>query len=112
MTIVVTPSGNILQLDDHLDRLKTLVADIEQLKSGRHPDLNFIKGSVYAREWVLDTRPVPCLRGYFEGHPHVRSGRMGVTSDLWIWAPDQGYARSLTRYYALGRQGLDGREPQ
>ncbi|KAB0679061.1 hypothetical protein [Aureimonas leprariae] len=107
MTIIVSPQGDILGLDDHLDRLKRLVADLEALKLGRHPDPASIEGSAGIRGWVLDTRPAPCLRGHIVGHPDIRDGRMGVTSDLWVWAPDHGYARTLSRWYALGPRDAD-----
>lgn len=114
MTIRITPSGEPLQLDEHLDRLRRLVADLESLKSGRLPDPFEIEGSAYIYEWVLDSRPVPCLRGYFEGHPAIRSGRMGVTSDLWVFAPEHGFARTLTRWYKLGPvgSGIEGKARQ
>lgn len=107
MTIYVSPSGDFLQLDKHLERRKGLVADLELLQKGIHPDPLRMKGGVYIDEWTLDTRPVSCLRGYIEGHPSIRSGRMGLTSDIWVWAPEQGYARTLSRYYALGRRASD-----
>lgn len=110
MAIVISPQGDILNLEDHLDRLKSLVADIEGLKSGNHPDVGRIAGTAYIRDWTLDSRPTPCLRGFFEGHPKIRSGRMGITSDVWIFAPHHGYARSLSRWYQLGPRaaGHDG----
>jgi len=107
MTIQITRSGNIIQLDEHLDRLRRLVADIETLKTGRHPDPSAIEGSAFIHEWRLDSRPAPCLRGYFEGHPKIRSGRMGATSELWVWAPDHGFARTLSRWYKLGSRARE-----
>lgn len=105
MTIQVTRSGDFIQLDEHLERVRRLAADLENLKKGQDPDPAVIQGSPYIHQWVLDTRPVPCLRGYIDGHPNVRAGRMAVTSDLWVWAPDHGYARTLSRWYRLGAQG-------
>lgn len=104
MSILVSPGGEVLRLDETLDRLKRLVADIEALKSGRLPDISGIEGSAVIHGWVLDQRPAACLRGYMEGHPTVRPGRMGITSDLWIWAPHHGFARTLSRFYRLGPQ--------
>lgn len=112
MTVFRSPSGEYLQLDRELGRLKALVADLERLKLGIHPDPTLIEGAAYIRDWSLATRSVTCLKGYIEGHPAIRSGRMAVTSDIWVWAPEEGYARTLSRYYALGTRAakVDGRE--
>ena len=111
MTIFRSPSGEYLQIDQTLTRLKALVADIERLKDGIHPDPLRIKGAAYIHDWSLASRSVSCLAGYVEGHPSIRSGRMAVTSDIWVWAPEAGYARTLSRYYALGPRAAktDGR---
>lgn len=36
-------------------------------------------------------------------HPTIGDGRQGVTTGLWVLAPNLGYARTITRLYALGR---------
>jgi hypothetical protein len=36
-------------------------------------------------------------------HPTIADGRQGITTGLWVLAPALGYARTVTRFYALGR---------
>ncbi|WAJ30996.1 hypothetical protein [Antarcticirhabdus aurantiaca] len=108
MTITIQPSGRAFQLDEHLERLKALVADIESLKVGGDPARLAEGNAVHIRGWSPSTRPVPCLRGTMEGHPSVRDGRHGETSDLWVWAPDHGVARTLSRWYTLGPSAIRG----
>lgn len=102
MTILVLPSGELTQIEDHLDRLRRLVADVEALASGRHPGAAAFATAPVIENWALATRWVPCLTGQFLGHPTIRSGRAGRTSDLWVHAPSLGYARTLSRLYRLG----------
>jgi hypothetical protein len=46
---------------------------------------------------------LPVLVGLVTGHPRLRQGARTVTSPLVRIAPDQGWARTLSRYYQLGR---------
>ncbi|MBB3998364.1 hypothetical protein [Aureimonas pseudogalii] len=102
MAILVPPSGKPFQLHEHLDLLRRLVADVEALADGRHPGRSAISSAPLLEEWALAYRRSPCLMGQFLGHPKIRSGRAGFTSDLWIHAPSHGYARTLSRLYQLG----------
>lgn len=102
MAILVPPFGEPFQLHDHLDRLRRLLADVEALAEGRHPTRDTLSGAPVLEEWSLATRGMPCLKGQFLGHPKIRSGRAGITSNLWIHAPSHGYARTLSRFYRLG----------
>ena len=102
MTILVLPSGELTQIEEHLDRLRRLLIDVEALASGRHPTAAALDLAPIIEDWALATRSAPCLTGQFLGHPKIRSGRAGRTSDLWIHAPSHGYARTLTRLYRLG----------
>ncbi|RIY03761.1 hypothetical protein D3218_03220 [Aureimonas flava] len=106
MTIIIQPSGRVFQLDEHLERFKDLVADIETLKAGGDPARLAGENAVHIRDWSMSTRPVPCLRGILEHHPSVRDGRLGETSDLWVWAPEHGVARTLSRWYTLGPRAI------
>ncbi|KQT58123.1 MULTISPECIES: hypothetical protein [unclassified Aureimonas] len=102
MAILVPPSGEPFQLHEHLNLLKRLVADVEALVDGRHPSQFALSAAPVLERWTLASRSSPCLAGQFLGHPKIRSGRPGFTSDLWIHAPSHGYARTLSRLYRLG----------
>lgn len=103
MTILVTPDGALLQIDEHIDILRRLIGDLEELRRRGVPARGSLEEATFLDEWSFAQRLVPCLKGYPEGHPTCRSGRMASTSDLWVIAPEQGYARTLSRYYRLGK---------
>lgn len=110
MTILVSPSGDLSQVHEHLDRLRRLVADVEALAAGRHPTSSTLADAPVLEDWALAAHPTPCLVGQFLGHPKIRHGRSGKTSDLWVFAPSHGYARTLSRFYRLGDRGISLRE--
>lgn len=102
MAMLVLPSGELTQIEDHLDRIRRLLVDVEALASGRHPTKALLASAPVIENWALASRPLPCLTGQFLGHPTIRSGRAGRTSDIWIHAPSLGYTRTLSRFYRLG----------
>ncbi|WP_161992870.1 DUF6634 family protein [Aureimonas leprariae] len=102
MTILVPPFGEPQQLREELERLRRLVADVEALADGRHPSAAILDDAPIVEDWALALRSAPCLTGQFQGHPSIRNGQPGVTSDLWVLAPSHGYARTLSRFYRLG----------
>lgn len=108
MAILVLPSGQLTQVEEHLDRLRRLVVDIEALAHGRHPSPAVLSQAPILENWALAVHPVPCLTGQFLGHPTIRSGRSGRTSDLWVHAPGLSYARTLSRWYRLGAPAAPG----
>ena len=85
-------------------RLSALLADMAALRSGASPeDLSDGEPPVLDR-WVLGQRPIPCLVGLSSGHPRLLgTGRPIATSDLWLMSAGNSWARSLSRWYRLGR---------
>jgi hypothetical protein len=104
MTILVNPEGALRQLDEHIETLRRLLHDLEELRENGAPSPLSLSVAPYLDEWFPSNRLVPCLAGYPEGHPTCRSGRMARTSDLWVFAPDHGYARTLNRYWRVGKR--------
>ncbi|MGO4524939.1 DUF6634 family protein [Microvirga sp. 2MCAF35] len=42
--------------------------------------------------------------GHAFGHPHLTGmGQPVMTSDLWVLNEEQGWARTISRWYRLGR---------
>ncbi len=64
MSILVSPGGKALHLDETLDRLKRLVVDLEALKCGRLPDLPGSEGSAAIRATIASaiawSGPIRC----------------------------------------------------
>jgi len=86
-----------------INRLQKLLRDLNHAQMGRHPDPQIVAHAPILEGWQVATRPEPCLVGTMHGHPHVEEGHLGMTSGLWLLAPTLGYARTLSRIYALGR---------
>lgn len=93
-------SGN---LRHDIERLEALLTDLRRLASGHFPSTSELADAPVLDEYVLGRRELPCLAGIVYGHPGMRDGHLITTSDLWMFAPDQRWARTLSRVYTLGR---------
>ncbi|MEZ0001613.1 hypothetical protein [Sinorhizobium fredii] len=82
-----------------LPRLRSLAEDVEKLMRGDPIQLD--EQPVRIDDWVPMRRAVPCLVGTMTGHPTVRDGGAGVTSEIYYIDESLGIARSLSRWYRL-----------
>lgn len=84
--------------------LSALVADMAAIQGGVSPE-RLSNGEAPVLDcWVMTQRSVPCLAGLSSGHPRlVGNGRPITTSDLWLLSDDRTWARTLSRWYRLGR---------
>ena len=87
-----------------LERLKSLVTDMEAVRAGTTPpSLN--EDAPLLDDWrnTETYRPVWCLTGRSSGHPLLPgAGRMIMTSELHLIARDGRFARTASRWYRLG----------
>lgn len=91
-----------------IERLEALVADLWVL--GVSPfDCRRLYNDVTLADapllenWRLSVRPVPCLEGLSTGHPLLPGfRRLIVTSEISVFSPELGLARSLSRWFRLG----------
>lgn len=95
-----------------MERLTALVADMESIRRGVPPQVMAGDGAPVLDRWVVAMRTVPCLAGLSTGHPELAGeNRLIGTSDLWLLSKDHTWARTLSRWYRLGRPaqnpGLD-----
>lgn len=89
--------------DYQLARLIALVDDMKEIRSGVSPE-RFAADPPILERWMLANRPVPCLAGLSFGHPLLPGeARPVATSDLCLIADDHSWARTLSRWYRLGR---------
>lgn len=89
--------------DAMLDRLKALVADMERVRAGLGEE-DLPADAPMLDQWIIGQRPVACLVGRSCGHPIMMGeGRSIATSDLWLISEDGEWARTLSRWYRLGR---------
>jgi hypothetical protein len=89
-----------------MERVKALSADMERIHRGVAPEEVADGEAPLLDRWVLGRRTVPCLMGFSTGHPELPGqGRLITTSVLWLLSSDMGWARTLSRWYRLGRPG-------
>lgn len=94
--------------DLELARLEALVVDMEELRSGNPPQ-RLAGAAPILDHWLVGTRAIPCLVGLSTGHPKLTGeGRPIATSDLWLMSEDRRWARTLSRWYRLGREAGSG----
>lgn len=113
MTFIITKDGPAPQLGPEIDRLNGLVHALEDIRRGCHPTKDTLAACPKLHHWEVIQRPDPSLTGIMFNHPRIGDGRPGLTTGLWVLAPSLGYARTLSRFYALGKpaagSGYDAR---
>jgi hypothetical protein len=92
-------------VDEEIGRLERLVADLKALRSEQRPmEIKGFEEGPIIDFWSMGQFPVTCLVGAASGHPMLPgNGRLIRTSDLWILSEDHSCARTLSRWYRLGR---------
>lgn len=89
-------------LEFEIARLESLCADLRRIADGLGPTAADLASAPWLDEYVQVVRGVPCLVGKQTGHP-ICKGEHIVTSEVWAIAPALGWARTLSRFYRLGR---------
>ncbi|MBM1170631.1 DUF6634 family protein [Microvirga arabica] len=95
------PDSRLLTLE--IERLLRLVTDLKAIRDNSGPTPSDLEDAPILGNWERGARPAACLFGNVCDHPTVIGmGHPIVTSDVWVLAPDQGWARTLSRWYRLG----------
>jgi hypothetical protein len=93
------------KVTEEIERLQRLAADLAALRDGHGPTAADLSGAPILDSWTFAKSPASCLIGLVSDHSLLLgAGRPIVTSDLWILAEHQGWARTLSRWYRLGRR--------
>lgn len=92
-----------------LARLEKLVTDLDLMGSGQMPSADDLADAPVIHRWRLAARAAPSLVGICSDHPRLH-GPTIQTSDLWVIAPDEGWARTLSPFYRLGERDPDGQQ--
>jgi hypothetical protein len=89
---------------NYIRLLKALVTDMEAFLDGNGPTEEVLDQAPLIEHWRQSERYSPCLTGTFHYHP-LLGGLVpnGITSQLWLLNKDQGWARTLSRFYRLGK---------
>ncbi len=89
---------------DGIARVGALLADMESIHHGIPPETMAGDKAPILDRWILVNTTVPCLAGLSTGHPRLGGeNRLIGTSDLWLLSEDRSWARTLSRWYRLGR---------
>ncbi|WP_114945899.1 DUF6634 family protein [Microvirga calopogonii] len=110
--IMIGPDGAFdrRRVEREIERLESLARDLRRLldegpsTAADYPDAPVIHG------WRAHPIQVMCLIGAVSGHPDPlvgKPGRITATSDLWVFDPARGLARTLSRVYRLGAPHRD-----
>lgn len=93
-----------LSIDDAV-RWEAALAALDQLTAGAMPDRHELAAAPRLDGWRRTLVPAiePALVGRVADHPRLRGPRQVVTSRLLAIDADGGWARTLSRYYRLGR---------
>ncbi len=84
---------------------RRLANDLEQV--GRDGPES-IAPEVLISDWMIAKRAVPILLGTVLGHPRVNDGKPAATTEIVYWDEHWQLARTLTRWYRLGRPLIGG----
>ncbi|MDX8465650.1 hypothetical protein RFM26_08145 [Mesorhizobium sp. VK23B] len=101
------------RLASEAERLRALLIDMERILGGAKPEaIASGEPAPILDRWFFGNRASPCLLGLSTNHPKLTGvNRPIATSDVWLLAADKTWARSLSRWYRLGRpaerSGLD-----
>ncbi|WP_425414191.1 DUF6634 family protein [Pleomorphomonas koreensis] len=97
------------ELDDTISLLRRLTHDLELIRAQGYPDAWHLNEAPILNSWSPEIRPAVCLAGLSSGHPMLPgSARPIVTSEVWLIAPQEGWARTLSRFYRLGKPASGG----
>jgi hypothetical protein len=83
-------------------RLRSLAADLDEIRRGAAPGADVLADSPLIVEWHAALTPLGLrLVGFVAGHPLV-GNRPAMTSQVWVVDPAGKWVRTLNRFYKLG----------
>jgi hypothetical protein len=90
-----------------IKKLERLVDDLKKLADGQMPSAATLAAAPLMDEYKIESRSDLCITGACDDHPLLEGPRI-YTSSLWVFAPRLGWARTLSRWYRLGRPSSGG----
>jgi hypothetical protein len=103
---------NDSRIEAEMTRIKLLAADMERILEGAAPETIVTHDPPLLDRWILGSALTPSLVGLSTGHPALPgTNRPIATSQVLLMSADMSWARTLSRWYRLGRpaerSGLD-----
>ncbi|HEY8361205.1 MAG TPA: DUF6634 family protein [Ramlibacter sp.] len=84
------------------ESLEQLANDLRRLAAGKEPSQEQVAQAPLLRQWCFHQQPRYVLMGTSYGHPQIADGKLIVTSEIFAVDAERQWARTLSRYYALG----------
>jgi len=91
-------------------RLRSLMEDVARLAAGWRPDEADLSTAPFLDDWYFSLYPGSddlCLCGRVRGHPRLVDGLI-TTSPLVAISVENGWVRTCSRFYRLGRPDRSG----
>lgn len=95
-----------------IEKLRSARTDLRRLGEGWRPSEADLEGAVGLEDWLPAVDPVnnlPILMGESIGHPILGNQFITTSPVLWI-SEDRTIARTLSRWYHLGRCALASKD--
>ncbi|MGY2051811.1 hypothetical protein [Methylobacterium sp. JK268] len=89
------------------ERLHELADELQGIRDGVKPAGEDLTSAPRLEDWSEATRLVRVVTGRVYGHPNIRDGQRILTSDLYA-SDGATWARTLSRYYLLGKPARPG----
>lgn len=107
MTVILQSAGWSDELDQEIERTAELLCDLRHLRDQRMPPPGVLQRAPILDGWSPAVRPVACLVGRPLGRPRLSGRRSAATSLLRVLSLADGYARTESRFYRLGRPATE-----
>nr|CAD6615004.1 hypothetical protein RFYW14_02770 [Pseudorhizobium flavum] len=95
------------EIDIQVSSPADLVATYRRLADDLERFASLGPGSVHSETsisaWVFAKRAVPVLMGSMAGHPTIKTGNIGFTTEVVYVDQSNHLARTVNRWYRLGR---------
>lgn len=88
---------------DIIERARRLADDIERLAAAGGPTAADLTRAPVIDLYRPAQRTATALIGVVAGHPSVRNRHVTLTTEVFAIDSDAGWARTWSRFYALGR---------
>lgn len=85
--------------------LRALAADLEAMTM--FAPREELEDAPRLENWSIVTRPATALKGVLTGHPLLGDRRQVVTSEVYAIDASARWARTFSRFYALGARVTD-----
>jgi hypothetical protein len=93
-------------LDDEIEILRRLLADLRRIRAGTGPTAGELADAPVLDGWAPSLRLETCLAGEVRAHPLLGDRRLISTSELFAIDPRGMWARTYSRFYALGAASI------